>query len=168
MKYIKENIILIGMPASGKSTAGVVLAKVLGMDFVDTDLLIQNHFGKRLEEIIGEIGNIEYLKLEEMLCKSVFQSNTVIATGGSVVYSLAAMTHLKRIGTVVYLKTGLEALTTRLSNMKTRGVIFQEGQSLKELYEERVPLYEKYADITIEETDKTLEELVIAICDRLH
>ena len=144
-----DNIILIGMPASGKSTIGVVLAKVLGMDFVDTDLLIQEQAGKTLEEIIGEKGRNEFLDLEEMVCKSVRQTNTVIATGGSVVYSQAAMAQFKRIGTVVYLKIDLDTLTFRLSNMKARGVILRDGQSMKELYEERVPLYEKYAEITI-------------------
>ena len=149
-----NNITLIGMPGAGKSTIGVVLAKVLGYQFLDSDLLIQKQEKRRLSEIIEEEG---YKGFKDVENASIEAENTVIATGGSVVYCEEAMEHLKSIGTVVYLKLSLNALSKRLGNLKGRGVLLREGQTLTDLYEERTPLYEKYADIVIDEEGKDLE-----------
>ena len=149
-----NNITLIGMPGAGKSTIGVVLAKVLGYQFLDSDLLIQKQEKRRLSEIIEEEG---YKGFKDRVNASIEAENTVIATGGSVVYCEEAMEHLKSIGTVVYLKLSLNALSKRLGNLKGRGVLLREGQNLTDLYEERTPLYEKYADIVIDEEGKDLE-----------
>ena len=143
-----NNITLIGMPGAGKSTIGVVLAKVLGYQFLDSDLL---------SEIIEEEGYKGFKDVENRVNASIEAENTVIATGGSVVYCEEAMEHLKSIGTVVYLKLSLNALSKRLGNLKGRGVLLREGQTLTNLYEERTPLYEKYADIVIDEEGKDLE-----------
>lgn len=152
-----NNITLIGMPGAGKSTIGVVLAKVLGYQFLDSDLLIQKQEKRRLSEIIEEEGYKEFKDVENRVNASIEAENTVIATGGSVVYCEEAMEHLKSIGTVVYLKLSLNALSKRLGNLKGRGVLLREGQTLTNLYEERTPLYEKYADIVIDEEGKDLE-----------
>lgn len=152
-----NNITLIGMPGAGKSTIGVVLAKVLGYQFLDSDLLIQKQEKRRLSEIIEEEGYKEFKDVENRVNASIEAENTVIATGGSVVYCEEAMEHLKSIGTVVYLKLSLNALSKRLGNLKGRGVLLREGQNLTDLYEERTPLYEKYADIVIDEEGKDLE-----------
>ena len=144
-----NNITLIGMPGAGKSTIGVVLAKVLGYQFLDSDLLIQKQEKRRLSEIIEEEGYKGFKDVENRVNASIEAENTVIATGGSVVYCEEAMEHLKSIGTVVYLKLSLNALSKRLGNLKGRGVLLREGQNLTDLYEERTPLYEKYADITV-------------------
>ena len=152
-----NNITLIGMPGAGKSTIGVVLAKVLGYQFLDSDLLIQKQEKSRLSEIIEEEGYKGFKDVENRVNASIEAENTVIATGGSVVYCEEAMEHLKSIGTVVYLKLSLNALSKRLGNLKGRGVLLREGQNLTDLYEERTPLYEKYADIVIDEEGKDLE-----------
>ena len=152
-----NNITLIGMPGAGKSTIGVVLAKVLGYQFLDSDLLIQKQEKRRLSEIIEEEGYKGFKDVENRVNASIEAENTVIATGGSVVYCEEAMEHLKYIGTVVYLKLSLNALSKRLGNLKGRGVLLREGQNLTDLYEERTPLYEKYADIVIDEEGKDLE-----------
>ena len=152
-----NNITLIGMPGAGKSTIGVVLAKVLGYQFLDSDLLIQKQEKRRLSEIIEEEGYKVGKDGENRVNASIEAENTVIATGGSVVYCEEAMEHLKSIGTVVYLKLSLNALSKRLGNLKGRGVLLREGQTLTNLYEERTPLYEKYADIVIDEEGKDLE-----------
>lgn len=152
-----NNITLIGMPGAGKSTIGVVLAKVLGYQFLDSDLLIQKQEKRRLSEIIEEEGHKGFKDVENRVNASIEAENTVIATGGSVVYCEEAMEHLKSIGTVVYLKLSLNALSKRLGNLKGRGVLLREGQNLTDLYEERTPLYEKYADIVIDEEGKDLE-----------
>ena len=160
------NIILTGMPASGKSTIGVVLAKVLGYDFLDTDILIQKTEHARLEEIIEEKGIEGFLEAECNVCLKLDVSESVIATGGSVVYREKAMRHLKDIGTIVYLKTGAEALKSRLSDMKQRGVVLKEGQSLEDLLAERAGLYEKYADLVIDEGSMGLEETLKKLLDQ--
>lgn len=152
-----NNITLIGMPGAGKSTIGVVLAKVLGYQFLDSDLLIQKQEKRRLSEIIEEEGYQGFQDVENRVNASIEAENTVIATGGSVVYCEEAMEHLKSIGTVVYLKLSLDALSKRLGNLKGRGVLLKEGQTLAGLYDERTPLYEKYADIVIDEEGKDLE-----------
>ena len=167
---IMDNIILIGMPGVGKSTAGVVLAKVLGYKFIDADLLIQQEENRLLHEIISQEGTEGFLRIENRVNAGIEADRAVIATGGSVVYGTEAMEHLKAIGTVVYLKLPYEVLEKRLHNIKGRGVVLKDGQTLRELYEERVPLYEKYADIVIEEenldVEQTIESIVNAYTDR--
>ena len=155
-----NNITLIGMPASGKSTVGVILAKILGLDFVDTDLVIQQKENALLCDIIKERGVDGFLKAEESAVLSIATSNTVIATGGSVVYSEAGMKHLKSLGNVIYLKVDKEDLFGRLHHIRQRGVVLQPGETLDEMYDTRSTLYEKYADIVIDETNATVEETV--------
>ena len=142
-----NNVTLIGMPGAGKSTLGVVLAKILGYEFLDSDLLIQKTEKRRLYEIIDQEGTEGFKAIENRVNASIQTDRTVIATGGSVVYCSEAMEHLKSIGKVVYLKISLESLAKRLGNLEKRGVLLKEGQTLKSLYEERTPLYEKYAEI---------------------
>ena len=155
-----SNIILIGMPASGKSTVGVVVAKRLGYEFVDTDLLIQKQEKKLLKEIIAEKGNEGFLEIENQVNRDLNIDGAVISPGGSVVYCQEAMEHFKQIGTVVYLKAPFEEINRRISNAKNRGVVLKEGQTLKDLYDERVKLFEKYADLTVEEDGSSLEETI--------
>ena len=157
---MRDNIVLIGMPAAGKSTAGVVLAKLLGYDFTDTDLLIQRREGRRLEEMIRENGTDGFLKTEEEVCAALEAERTVIATGGSVVYGRKAMAHLKDIGTVVYLRVPWEELRKRLHDIQGRGVVLRDGQTMEELFEERSALYEQYADLVIDEEGLGLEQTV--------
>ena len=153
----KENIVLIGMPASGKSTAGVILAKMLGMDFVDTDLVIQQREKALLRDLIEEYGVEGFMEREEKAVLSVSPVNTVIATGGSVVYSEKAMWHLSSIGTVVYLKVAEDELLRRLHDIRERGVVLKDGETFKEMFDSRSILYERYADITIEEGSAGIE-----------
>lgn len=163
-----NNVILIGMPGAGKSTVGVVLAKVLGYQFLDSDLLIQKEEKRRLSKIIEEEGTEGFMKVEDRVNASICAEDTVISTGGSVVYCENAMKHLKSIGTVVYLKLPLTELRKRLGNLKGRGVLLKVGQTLEDLYEERVPLYEKYADITVNCQGQSLEESLQAVLDALE
>ena len=163
----KENIVLIGMPASGKSTAGVILAKVLGKKFIDTDLVIQEREKALLSEIIKDKGVAGFMKTEEEAILSVDVKNTVIATGGSAVYGEKAMEHLKENGTVVYLKVEKDELFKRLTDIKERGVVLREGENIEEMYDSRIVLYEKYADIIIEERDSTIEETIRKIQNEL-
>lgn len=162
-----ENIILIGMPGVGKSTIGVVLAKVMGYQFIDADLLIQKQEGKRLSQIIEEKGVDGFIQVENKVNASVQAEDTVIATGGSVVYCEEAMAHLKSIGRVVYLKLSFSSLTERLGNLKGRGVVLRDGQTLRSIYEERIPLYEKYADLVIDEENLNPEETLQSILQEL-
>ena len=162
-----NNVTLIGMPGVGKSTLGVVLAKVMEYQFLDTDLLIQKEEKRRLSRIIQEEGIDGFKAIENRVNASVEAENTVISTGGSVVYCDEAMQHLKSIGKVVYLKLSLKALSKSLGNLKGRGVVLKEGQTLKNLYEERIPLYEKYADIVIDEEGKDLESCLQAVLEAL-
>lgn len=147
-----DNITLIGMPASGKSTVGVLLAKRLGYSFVDVDIVIQEQEGRLLKEIIAEEGQEGFLQVENRVNAELSVHNSVIAPGGSVIYGKEAMEHLKKISTVVYLKLSYEAVEERLGNLTDRGVVLKDGMTLKDLYEERIPYYEKYADITVDET----------------
>lgn len=163
----KDNIILIGMPASGKSTAGVVLAKFLGYDFIDTDILIQEKTGKLLHEIISEKGLEGFKELEEDINASVCCHKSIISPGGSVIYGERAMRHFKEIGTVVYLKLPYTEVEQRLGNLKSRGVVLQDGQTLLDLYNERAPYYEKYADIIVEETGMSVEETIEFIAEKI-
>lgn len=155
-----ENIVLIGMPGVGKSTAGVVLAKLLGYKFIDADLLIQQEEKRLLHEIISQEGTDGFLAIENRVNAQIEADRAVIATGGSVVYGREAMEHLCEIGTVVYLKLPYEILERRLHNIKGRGVVLKDGQTLRNLYEERVPLYEKYADIVVDEENRNVEETI--------
>lgn len=161
------NIVLIGMPGSGKSTVGVVLAKVMGYQFIDSDLEIQRQEGMRLHQIMEKEGIEGFIEIESRVNAGLEAKDCVIATGGSVIYTEKAMKHLKSIGIIVYLELSYGQLEKRLGDLRCRGVVLREGQSLKDLYRERIPLYEKYADITINETDldveKTMEEIVEAV-----
>ena len=162
-----NNVTLIGMPGVGKSTLGVVLAKVMEYQFLDADLLIQKEEKRRLSRIIQEEGIEGFKAIENRVNASIEAENTVSSTGGSVVYCDEAMQHLKSIGRVVYLKLSLEALSKRLGNLRGRGVVLKEGQTLKDLYEERIPLYEKYADIVVDEEGKDLESCLQAVLEAL-
>ena len=157
---VNTNIILIGMPGVGKSTIGVIAAKILGLRFLDTDLVIQDQEDRLLSEIIEEDGIEGFLRIEEEVLSGLRTKRTIIATGGSAIYGEKAMAHLKDLGPVVYLKLGYQDLRKRLGNLKNRGVVLREGQSLQDLYKERTPLYEKYADYTIDETGLHVEETV--------
>lgn len=155
-----DNIVLIGMPGAGKSTIGVVLAKSMGFKFIDSDLLIQEREGKLLHEIISQSGDEGFRKIENDVNSSIDVTNAVIATGGSVVYGKEAMEHLKKIGTVVYLKHNYDEIEKRLGDLGKRGVTIKRGQTLADLYNERIPLYEKYADIVIDCDNKYIRSVV--------
>ena len=147
-----DNIVLIGMPGAGKSTLGVVLAKILNYDFLDADLVIQNKHGKTLQTLINERGPQGFLDVENRDLQEINVHRTIIATGGSAVYSNQAMEHLRGIGTVVYLQISYKELANRLGDLQERGVVMKGGMgmSLADLYEERLPLYEKWAEITVD------------------
>ena len=157
---MNNNIILIGMPGAGKSTVGVVLAKKLGYTFIDSDIVIQDEKGMLLHELITKFGIDGFNEIENEVNSKINVKNSVIATGGSAVYGKEAMEHLKSIGKIVYLKIGYKDLCKRLGNLKARGVVLKEGQSFFELYKERIPLYEMYADFTIDEKNKYIREIV--------
>lgn len=162
-----KNIVLIGMPGAGKSTVGVVLAKHMGFRFVDSDLVIQEQTGLLLHEIITKEGDDGFRQVENRVNASLQVKHSVIATGGSVIYGREAMNHLKKIGIVVYLKLSLEAVSERLGDLKERGVTLRKGQTLQQLYDERVPLYERYADITVDCERKSIREIVAEISARI-
>lgn len=164
----KKNMILIGMSGAGKSTLGVLLAKALGKHFTDTDIIIQQQTGKLLQEIIDTEGVSEFMSIEEEIVSSLNLENTVIATGGSVVYSEKAMHALKRNGIVIYLLVDYEELAKRLSNITTRGIVFKGSNDLHSVYEERLPLYDKYADITVNSTGKGIEDSIAEIIRALQ
>lgn len=164
----KNNIVLIGMPGAGKSTVGVVLAKILGMDFIDTDLLIQKSTGKKLYELISELGIEGFIELEGKINSEVTGNNQIIATGGSVIYSDKAMKSLSEIGTIVYISLTYEAIKSRLKNLTHRGVVLKENQNLYDLYRERNPLYQKYAGVTVDvKTEFDIPDTVDAILNTL-
>lgn len=156
----QSNIILIGMSGAGKSTLGVLLAKALGKDFLDTDILIQQKTGKLLQRILDEEGVARFLEIEEEILCGLDVENYVIATGGSAVYSARGMAHLKENGRAVYLAVGYEELVARVSNISTRGIVFRTKGDLRAVYEERLPLYERYADLTVNCTGRAIEESV--------
>lgn len=155
-----DNIILVGMPASGKSTIGVILAKVLKYKFIDTDLLLQDATDQTLIEIIAARGLEGFLQLENDAVSQLRVQRTVVATGGSVIYGKEAMEHLKAGGIVVYLKHRYEVIESRLTNITTRGVVMREGTSLQDLFRERTPLYEQYSDLVIDADGLTTEQTV--------
>ena len=160
---MNSNIILIGMPGSGKSTCGVVAAKMLLKNFYDTDLLLQNIEGIRLQEIIDQKG-IEYFeKAEENAVLSLNIQGTVIATGGSVIYSEKAMEHLRTLGRIIYLHLDYDSMVERIRNLSSRGVVMKKGETLLDMYNERLPLYSRWADVTIHCDNNTVEETAIAI-----
>ena len=164
---MKDNIVLIGMPGVGKSTVGVILAKVMGYQFIDADIVIQQQEGRLLHEIIEEEGTEGFIQVENRVNASLSASHAIIATGGSVVYGKEAMEHLREIGTVVYLEVSFPVLEKRLADIKGRGVVLKEGQNLYDLYLERTPLYESYADIRIAETGLDIEQTVEQIVSQL-
>lgn len=157
---MRENITLIGMPAAGKSTVGVLLAKRLGYSFIDVDIVIQEKSKKLLKEIIESEGIDGFMELENRVNAGLYAERSVIAPGGSVIYGKEAMEHLKSLGTVVYLKISYEELLNRLGDVVDRGVVLKEGMTLMDLYEERVRYFERYADITIDEEYKSLGDVV--------
>ena len=157
---MKSNIVLIGMPGVGKSSAGVVLAKALGYHFIDSDLVIQQQTGKLLCEIIKESGNDGFLEIEDKINASIMAEKSIIATGGSVIYGENAMKHFKEIGTILYLRASYETISSRLTNLKERGVAMNNSNSLLDLYNERCILYEKYADIIVDVDGITIEETI--------
>lgn len=162
-----KNITLLGMPGAGKSTIGVLLAKALGYDFLDTDLLIQNEEGMLLREIIAQKGLDEFKKIEERVNASVCVEKTVIAPGGSVIYGEKAMRHLASISKVIYLRLSYKELQKRLGDLTKRGVVFENGQTLKDLYEERVPLYEKYAHVSVDADGLDIGEVLEEVLQNL-
>jgi len=161
----KENVILIGMPGAGKSTVGVVLAKKLGYRFIDSDLVIQDKYGKLLHELIEEHGVKGFWAIENEVNASLDTTKSVIATGGSAIYGAEAMEHLRTIGKVVYLKLDYQEVAERLGDLNARGVTLFPGQTLQDLYEERTPLYEKYAHIVVECDGKMLREVATEVAN---
>lgn len=160
---MKNNVVFIGMPGVGKSTIGVVIAKRLGYHFIDSDILIQEQENRLLKEIIAEEGLEGFIEVEGRVNASIDTERAVIATGGSVVYHEGAMKHLKEIGLVVYLKVSYEELENRLGDLRERGVALKDGQTLGDLYTERTALYEKYADVVVEEDGKNIDETIDAV-----
>ena len=158
----KSNIVLIGMPGAGKSTVGVILAKAAGLQFCDTDLIIQQKTGRKLQDIINNDGIEKFLEAESNVLSLLSVENSVIATGGSAVYSEAAMQNLKRTGVAVWLDVPLSEVKRRIDNITTRGIVMHPGESLDSIYAERLPLYRKYADITIScsSTEETVENIL--------
>lgn len=168
MKHTKPNITLIGMPGVGKSTIGVILAKIIGYEFVDSDIVIQKKEGKLLREIIADVGSLGFLKIENRVHTEMELTNSIISPGGSICYCSQALEHLRDISTVVYLKLDYPQLKHRLGNLTARGVVLKTGQSLYDLYEERTPLYERYAHVVIDETNLSVEETIKAVMEALE
>ncbi|MBQ8732367.1 MAG: shikimate kinase [Oscillospiraceae bacterium] len=162
-----DNIILIGMPGSGKSTVGVLLAKLVGYRFLDTDLLIQQQAGKRLYQILEEDGPAAFAQLENEVNRSIDTDHTVIATGGSVIFGKEAMAHLKAIGQVVYLEVDLPTLQKRVGDFSRRGILMEDGQTLSDIYRERTPLYAAQADLTVSCGGEDLAANAFRIADAL-
>jgi shikimate kinase len=152
------------MPGAGKSTLGVVLAKAVGFDFIDTDLIIQSEQNEKLYRIIEKKGIEKFIEIENKTVSSLKAENSVIATGGSVIFGKEAMENLKKLGKVVYLSVEEKEIEKRLSNIKTRGIVMEKGETVEKIYNERTPLYEKYADITVlckgMDLEKTVEKII--------
>ncbi len=162
-----KNVVLIGMPGAGKSTIGVILAKVMGLQFVDSDLLIQEQEHCLLKDIIERDGLDGLIRIEEQVNSEINLEHSVIATGGSVIYGERAMKHLREIGVVVYIRLNYHTISSRLGNIRQRGVVFREGQTLKSLYEERCPLYEKYAHVIVDAEGLGIEEVMEKIASQV-
>ena len=165
----KDNIVLIGMPGAGKSTLGIVLAKILNYDFIDADLVIQNSCDKTLQKLIDACGPEGFIQVENEILRELNASKSIIATGGSAVYSDEAMKHLAEIGTILYLKITYDQLVSRLSDLQERGVVLKGGigMSLRELYDERLPLYEQYAEVTVDVNDLSITAAARKVADAL-
>ena len=163
-----KNIVLVGMPGCGKSTVGVILAKTLGLSFTDTDLLICAKEEDTLQNIIERKGLSYFEAVENEVGETLKVKNTVVATGGSMIMYEKAMAHLKEIATVVYINVSLSELKRRLVNIKTRGITFAEGETLDDIFDIRTPLYQKYADITVNADDFTIEETVTKLTEMLN
>lgn len=167
-EFKKDNIILIGMPGAGKSTVGVLLAKALTYNFLDTDISIQRRENRRLQDIIEESGLEAFVDIENRVLSRLEVDGCVIATGGSAIYGEKAMEHLKTIGTVVYIRLSLEEIERRVCNITTRGIAMKKGMTLADVYEERVPLYEKYADIIVDGEKTSIEQCVERVIKQLE
>lgn len=168
MKWKKgRNIVLIGMPGVGKSTIGVILAKIMGYKFVDTDIIIQEQEGRLLKDIIEEKGVDGFIEIENSINMNLNVKESVIATGGSAVYGSQAMENFKETSVIVYLKLDYDTLNSRLNDIKGRGVVLREGQTLSDIYNERTALYEKYADVIIDEMGLNAEKTIQTILEVL-
>ena len=165
---MKSNIVLIGMPGVGKSTIGVVLTKNLGYHFMDSDIVIQQQTGKLLHEIITEKGLDGFLQTEDEVNAGIDAEKTVIATGGSAVFGKHAMQHLAENGTIIYLSLPYEQIEERLGDLHKRGVALRENQTLYDIYQERIPLYEKYADLIVDEENLDIRGVVERIVSALE
>jgi shikimate kinase len=163
----KKNIVLIGMPGAGKSTVGIILAKMTARDLLDTDVLIQLSAGRPLQQIVDSDGHMALRAIEERVIVSLHCDSHIIATGGSAVYSAAAMEHLASIGTIVFLDANLFSLRSRVRNFDSRGLAKRADQTFEDLFNERVPLYREYADLTIECAGMTQEDVSAAIIEKL-
>ena len=166
-KKNKNNIIFIGMSAAGKSTIGVVAAKRLGYEFIDTDLLIQKREKRLLKEILEQEGNERFLEIENEVNSTLEADRAVISPGGSVIYEKEAMEHFRKIGIIVYLQASFETINSRIRNPKERGIVLKDGQTLRELYEERAVLFEKYADLIVNEDGLSLSETIEQVLEVL-
>lgn len=157
---MKNNLVLIGMPSSGKSTLGVLLAKALGMDFIDTDILIQNETNRKLQDIITNDGIDKFLEIEDEILNDINVTNTVISTGGSAIFGDRSMNHLKETSKVIYIKLPYEEIERRIEDINTRGIAMSKDETLLDVYNKRIPLYEKYADIFLETLNLSIESSV--------
>ena len=163
-----KNVVLIGMPGAGKSTAGVVLAKTRGMNFIDTDLLIQAQTKRKLQDIINRQGIEKFLQIENEVVQKIDVEDSVIATGGSVIFGEEAMQNLRKKGIILYLQLSAETIARRLGNIQTRGIAMPPGMTVQELFQKRTPLYENYADIIVPAEGKTLEQTVALMVQLLE
>ena len=163
-----KNIVLTGMPGAGKSTVGVVLAKMLGYNFIDSDLMIQKQEGDILQHLIEKHGIDGFLEIENQVNRDIHTENTVISTGGSVCYCDEAMRKLGETGIIVYLKVSYESLKKRLGSLSKRGVVIHKGSTLLDLYNERTPLYEKYAHVVIDVDGLTIQEAIDTVSSNVE
>ncbi|WP_454190957.1 shikimate kinase [Paenibacillus sp. Marseille-Q7038] len=162
------NIVLIGMSGAGKSTLGVLLAKALGMNYIDTDIVIQNQDGRLLQDILAEDGISTFMEIEELVVSELELENCIISTGGSVIYSEKAMNVLKQGGQIIYLQLPYEEVERRLSDITNRGIVIKEGKCLKDVFEERVPLYIRYSDTILDCSNKSIEDCVSELIGIIH